>query len=555
MLKQKKLIFYFVVLFLILLSSASTAQIVYEPVNRDIYNFLLRISQRGVIEFNSQIKPVSRMYIAQKLNALSQKSINLTSLERKELEFYKEEFGIELSILKKKPESEAALNSDYSFGKDKYGRFRLFSFSNDLFKINLDPILGYEVGKTNSKNRNHIWNGVSLFGYLSDNIGFSFDFRDNSESGAGIDSAKIFTPVTGVNPKLGKAYEYNEMNVSLSYNWSWGEISVGKGFFRWGYGKDGNIVLSTKAPSFPYFRLDIYPVNWFRFNYIHGWLNSKVIDSSLSYKSLRSSPDFDRSIYRIKYFASHTIILTPLKGLDFSLGESIIYSDRLEYAYLIPIMFFRLADHYLSNMNNNTGDNAQFFFGISSKNHIKNTHLYGSLFIDEIRTSEIFNSAQQKNQFGFTIGGSITDLPINNFTANIEFTKIYPFVYRHFIPTQTYENQGYLMGHWIGDNADLIYASLNYRFIRGLNLKLWYEYIRKGAEGTAEQMYTVPQPPFLFGLRTNYTHIGLDVKYEIIHDLFARAKFQYTKIEKEQENLSFNTESFSEFSFAVFYGL
>ena len=77
-------------------------------------------------------------------------------------------------------------------------------------------------------------------------------------------------------------------------------------------------------------------------------------------------------------------------------------------------MFFRLADHQLSNQVNAAGGNAQFFFAASSKGHIKNTHLYGTLFIDELTLSGLFDSYKQRNQLGFTLGGSVTDLPIDN---------------------------------------------------------------------------------------------------------------------------------------------
>ena len=45
------------------------------------------------------------------------------------------------------------------------------------------------------------------------------------------------------------------------------------------------------------------------------------------------------------------------------------------------------------------------------------------------------------------MGGSIIiDIPLTNSTFTIEYTKIYPFVYQHFIPTDTYENDSYPLG-------------------------------------------------------------------------------------------------------------
>lgn len=106
-------------------------------------------------------------------------------------------------------------------------------------------------------------------------------------------------------------------------------------------------------------RLDINPVEWLSFNYFHAWLNSDVIDTSDLYYT---EHDDLRYSYRNKYLASHTLTIRPTRGLDISLGESIIYSDELEAFYLIPITFFRLADHYLSKQSNSAGSNAQFFF-------------------------------------------------------------------------------------------------------------------------------------------------------------------------------------------------
>lgn len=564
-----KKIIYLILACCILLTSYSPAQTVYELIsNVDIYKFLDRMAQKGVIEFNDNIRPVSRKYIAEKLEELVKSAKGLTSLENEELAFYIKEYGAELGFLDKtkkvKSENEETDSSVVSsvqidklvfFGYDSHDRWRLFSYSSDLFKVNVSPVLGIEIGKNDGSKQTHTWNGVSLYGYLTDRIGFSFYFRDNDESADNVDRTKSFTPQTGVvvAKSTNNSIQYSEVHANISTDWSWGEFTIGKDFLNWGYGKSGLLVLSDKAPSFPFIRLDLHPTDWLRFNFIHAWLSSDVIDSAASYSTYRIG--VTRDVFRNKYLASHTLTLTPLKGLDVSLGESIIYSDKLEISYLMPLMFFRLADHYLSNGNNNAGSNSQFFLGISSRNHLNNTHLYGTWFIDEFTLSGAFDPQQQRNQFGFTLGASVTDLPINNLTLTTEFTRIYPFVYSHYIPTQTYESSSYLMGHWMGYNADLIYGSLNYRFIRGLQATLWAEYIRKGDAGVINQQYEQPQPPFLFGLRNNYTYWGFDIKYEIIHELFVRGKFQSSLVSSEQLNGTFVNNRSNEFSISIYYGL
>ena len=558
-----KRLFLFAFLFsVVLFQSFTLAQIVYEPVGRDIYPFLERLSQKGLIIFDDQVRPVARIYIAEKLLEINSKTDQLTALEKEEAAFYMKDFGLEAEFIRTEKsnsgENHSKLFINY-FGNDQFGRLRLFSYSDSLFKLNASPILGMEIGKNAGSKNTHTWNGVGLYGYIGRGLGFSFDFRDNSETGLTIDKTKQFTPVTGVIVAKQDVnnIQYSETHVTLATNWSWGEVSVGKDFMEWGYGESGKLVMSTKAPSFPFVRLDVHPTDWLRFNYFHAWLNSDMIDSASSYPTYINSiiGDSTRNILRNKFMASHTLTITPVKGLDISLGESIIYSDKLEFAYLIPISFFRLTDHYLSGASNSAGGNAQFFFGLSSRNHIKNTHLYGTLFIDEITIEGLFNSEKQRNQFGFMLGGSITDLPVENLTATLEFTKIYPFVYSHYIPTQLYTNESYDLGDWIGNNADRIYASLNYRFIRGLQGSIWGEYIRKGGSGVAADQYTQPQPPFLFGLRTNYTYFGFDVKYEITHEFFARAKFQSSLTSNEMPQGIFNDITARQFMVSLYYGM
>lgn len=543
--------------FLLFSCSLTLGQVVYEPLHRDVYQYLSRLAQKGIIELNDQIKPISRIYIAEKLAELEDKLNFLTSLEREELSFYKTDYVRELKFTSNEKISEEEL---IIAGRDSAGRMRLFSYSDELFSLNLSPIFGYKIGTRDNAKLTHFWNGIYTYGYLTDHIGVSFDFRDNNESGTTIDKFKVFTPVTGTNEasdiKLAgyspNKVEYTEAKTVITGNWKWGSLSVGKEFFEWGYGEGGKIVLSQKAPSFPFIRLDINPVDWFSFNYIHAWLSSDIIDSSDTYITSFGS---SRLKFRSKYLAAHSLSLKPLKGLTVSLGESVIYSDRLEYLYFIPLMFFKMADHYLSRHNNDIGGNVQLYGSVSSRNHIPNTHLYGTLFIDEITVTNIFNPEKQRNHIGLSLGSSVVDIPVNNLTFTLEFTRIYPFTYKHYIPTTTYESASHVLGHWMGHNADQVFAALEYRFMRGLKAKLWGQFIRKGEDEDITNIYVQPQPPFLFGLRKNYSYFGGSVQYEFIHELFARLEFQTTKSSVQQNDQSFVDKTLNEFYISVYYGL
>jgi hypothetical protein len=543
---------------LLALSSFAFAQVVYEPLHRDVYKFLSRLSQKSVIVFDDQIRPLSRKYIAQKLIEVSEKIIQLTGLEKEELEFYNRDFKFEFDIINNIKIDSTQITI---VGYDAGDRLRLFSYRNNFFSLNLSPILGYKAGSSDDEKLTHFWNGLYTYGYIDKYIGFSFDFRDNLEQGNTIDKHKDFTSITGVDARTDEnivdysatKMEYSGLNAVMATDWSWGSFSIGKDFHEWGYAESGLLVLSQKPPSYGFIRLDIKPVDWLRFNYMHGWLSSGIPDSNSFFYNSAGTISFS---FVDKFIATHSLTVTPTSGLDLTIGESIIYDEELEFVYLMPIMFFRLADHQLSRQLNAAGGNAQFFLSASSRGHLKNTHLYGTLFIDEISINGLFDPETQRYQMGFTLGGSVTDLPIENLTAKVEYTKIYPFVYKHYIQTTDYRSATYSLGHWMGHNADLIYAALNYRVLRSLQVNFWGQYIRKGEDGNVQQQYnTIPQPPFLFGLRKNYSYLGAEIKYEYTHELFAKFNYQTTQSSIQQEDLSFIDTTLNEFYFSVYYGL
>ena len=543
----------FLPILLSLMLASSTAQIVYEPLHSDVYDFLDRLSQQGQVDHDALFKPIPRTYIAEQLEMLEARREHLTALEQQELSYYRREFSQEIDLLQDRQPVAREVGIAWKSGPS---RRRMVSYRDSLFIVNANPIYGISVGRNDGESDSHRWNGVSIFGYLADKLGFSFAFRDNREEGINTDPSKVFSPEGGIVPQIyteSNAFEYSEAHSSIAVGWRWGSAAVGKDFLNWGYGKNGQVVLSQKAPSFPFVRLDIYPTDWLRFNYFHGWLESEVVDSNAVY---RLADGRDRIIYREKFIASHTLTLRPLRGLHFSIGESIVYTDQFEFAYLNPLSFFRLIDHYLSRPNNTAGNNAQLFAAISSRNHIRNTHLYTELFIDDLSIPNIFNKDKQTNFFGWTNGVSVTNLPFNNLTATVEYTRVNPFVYRHFTDTQTYQSSGYNLGHWMGSNADQWYINLNWRILRGLEAEIWGRDIRKGSEGTREQQYRLPHPPFLSGLVELFAETGVQVRYQITHDLAVKGQWQHYSADVFTEpELEIRQERSSEFKFSLYYGL
>ena len=100
--------------YILLFVSSSSAQTVFEPINSGVYEFLDLMAQKGIIQFHDNIKPVSREYIAEKLEQIKEQAVDssqrsaasknkLTEVENEELKFYLKDFGMELSSIQHLP--------------------------------------------------------------------------------------------------------------------------------------------------------------------------------------------------------------------------------------------------------------------------------------------------------------------------------------------------------------------------------------------------------------------------------------------------------------------
>jgi hypothetical protein len=487
----------------------SYSQVVYERHTNEVYQFLARQAQKGVVQWDDLILPISKKKIKQGLDSVQVHIVSLTAIEKRELAYYQQE---------------------YTEGYRK----RIISAGNDDFSIQADPIVTASYLSGSGKDIKTTSTGINLWGRAGKNWGYQFSFQDVNVNGTGLDTSyKGFDAGSNTGPILINNYKKNSQNFTeirghISYEFKNGSISAGQDYLLWGYGENGRIVLSDKAPTYPYIRFDYQPLPWLRFNYTHAWLQSGLMDSSASYTIPTGIYGGVRQVDISKYMASHSIDLRLMKGLNFSFGESVIYNDKLNIGYLVPIMFFKAVDNSIGAGGIQKGSNGQFFFQASSRNQLPKTHLYGTLFIDEIRIADIFNAAKQRNQLGYTLGASITDVGgIRYLTAGVEYTRIRPFVYRNFLPAQNYTNAGYTLGDWMGNNADRIIGVVKYTPLPKLKLQVRYTHIRKGGEGTLDQQYLQPTlPPFLFDFQGTSNELLISASYEYLHRLCLNGYFR-----------------------------
>ncbi|RFM26652.1 capsule assembly Wzi family protein [Deminuibacter soli] len=494
------------------------AQPVWENYRNEIYNYLYRMAQKGLIHFDDIIRPVTREKIGNNLQQLLQQEASLSPVERKELHYYLKEYSNPADTLV------TGGKEVHLFQNDSYGRWRAFSANNKDVAIYADPIAGGAITAGNGESYTERSIGLQFWGKIGKHVGFQFYGRDVTQSGSGRQTLQhAYSPSPGyvLQSDSINRHNYSDIRGSITYQWRNGSISAGQDYLLWGYGINSRLVLSDKSPAYPYLRLDYQPFKWLSFNYTHAWLNSDLLDSGRTYSYGNTAYGGKRNIYISKFMAQHSFTVHPVSGLDFSLGESIVYSDRLDIGYLFPLMFFKVYDNANSNNDLLAGANGQFFFLASARNLIPKTHLYSTLLIDEIKIADVFDKNKSRNQLGYNVGASVTDCFIPYLTLNAEYTRINPFVYRNLNPAQNYTNHSLSLGDWLGSNSDRFIIGASYTPFAKVKCLVQFQATRKGGPGTIDQQYFAePQPPFLFDRQFSTKEWLFQCSYQWIHNLY-----------------------------------
>ena len=493
----------FLILFLFLLINVFPQDVFYHISNSSIYEFLDELANMQVISINSAAKPYSRTFIANKLLEANEKKDLLNNRQQKDLAFFLKDFNKELQ-------------ADKNFDK----RIDLFYYKDSLFTFSVNPILGKKYFFNKNGSVYHRWNGAEAFATIGQHWGFYASLRDNHENEI-LSEDNFLTSRMGANYK-GKN-DFSEMRGGITYSWNWGSFGLIKDHFTWGNNYNGSNIFSGRTPSFAHIRLNLKPSAWFEFNYIHGWLISEVVDSTRSYWFRDGNNMTYRKVYHKKFIAANMFTFTPVKRLNLSFGNSIVYTDLDEYpAYLIPVMFYKSIDHTVNSGIDN--QNSQMFFDISSR-QIKNIHIYTTFFIDEVAIGRMFNPDEHSNFFSTKAGFRLINFPIQNISFTSEYTKTNALAFQHYVPALTFESNRYNMGHYLKDNAKELYFAVQYKPIRGLIIDMSYLHAQKGPDYTVQGNTGRLGLPFMDVVEWENKTITFKARYEIINDAFVFAEF------------------------------
>ena len=540
----------YLLVILLCVSAWGMAQNIPVPLTQvKLYDFLDELLVDGVLVHQTAVRPYSRKQVAQMLSEAQAADSLLNIRQKKDLAFYLNEYALERDTMV----SNYVQYTDHSTYNVSLADPQFSYRSKDnMFKMRLRPILGGNFLMSKKGVIFHRWYGAELQMDIVKHLSIWGSLRDNSWSGDWLSKTYFPTdndrrlgarihygasqlqpalmPIAGVQYKeanYGGDFSDSKGGISL-YAW-WGSISVQRENIRWGDAYHASNILSGRAPAAPMISLQLTPCKWFQFDYFHAWLVSNVVDSTYYYVEETTNGAVRNYRPMNKFMAANMFTFTPIKQLSISFGNSIIYAERsIQAAYFIPIAFYKSLDHLLTKGVRTQNQNSQAFASLSVR-PVEHLHLYGSMFVDEIKFSRFKPSNKENNPLSYLVGFNWSGWPVKGLSLKAEFVRAYFASYIHSIEVLDYTTNSFDMGHYLGDNAQSIYAELAYRPIRGMLIKASYTndtkynsyaYLRNNISAT------IAQKPFDHAIFRNEV-VQLDGVYEVHPNMYMTLTLQY----------------------------
>ncbi|PJF33938.1 MAG: hypothetical protein CUN57_00840, partial [Phototrophicales bacterium] len=183
------------------------------------------------------------------------------------------------------------------------------------------------------------------------------------------------------------------------------------------------------------------------------------------------------------------------------------------------------------------------FLDISSRN-IRNVHLYGTFYIDELKVSRI-TDPNTHNFWSAKGGVSLTNVLVPNLFLRAEYGMSMPITYEHRVPTLTFASNNYNMGFYMRDNSSDLYLSAAYKPIRGMTVSVSYNLAKHGPDYPYVVSDTVSvrvdEHPFMERVIWQKEEYGFHLRYEVVNNTYLFASYLISDITGEPEAVEYYT--------------
>lgn len=351
----------------------------------------------------------------------------------------------------------------------------LIAFERGDFAFSIDPLLNFEYGKDMNETDASWINtrGILVNAKLGKMVSVSSSFYENqamfNDYRRDLVSASAVIPGQG-RPKAYKltGFDYGFANADVSFtpnNHFTFTLGHGKNFIGDGY---RSLLLSDHAFNYPFFRI---VTDFWHIKYVNLWAQFQDISKSHPYGEA----------YDKKWGAFHYLDWSITPWLNVGFFEAVIWQHAdstgvrgFDINYANPVIFMRPVEFSVGSP-----DNA--LMGLNLKMTLFKKHvLYGQLFIDEFKTSNVKADFKHwihpddttiqwgwwANKWAFQAGYKTFDLfGLQHLDLQGEFNYVKPYMYSHLITKQNYGHYNASLAHPLGSNfwESLIFLRYQYK--------------------------------------------------------------------------------------------
>ncbi len=532
------------------------AQVEMAPPSHPVYDFLKRMQLADIIDYNSSQIPISRGEIGKFLVTINNNKSTLTSVDKKFLEDYLNEFEYDLGkqVNSKVSSFVEGWDGKKMFSNDKQKYLYKYLDSNASFFV--DGLWSYSYRKSsgdtlgsNSLSLGEI--GLRFRGTLFNSVGFYLRATNGSKM-SGDDKAVIFGRST--DPRLAAARKFPNEGYFDSFEGylryqtqsNWLALTVGREAFTQGFGYIDKLYFSNNTVPFDVINLKLQ-YKALRYSFTYGGLKGDSLGRDIPNKTI----------------ATHRLDVNFSPKFRMGFWESLVTaSQSFSFSNLNPVSFLISVD-YNDVVNSNPNNNL---FGIDMEiQPAKNLALQGTLLVDELSLGAItkpkeFIAADTK--FGWQLGALWTNaFTIPNLTGALEYTHLDPFVYTHRSLKTTYTNWGMPLGAKLSPNSDEVALKLSYNITQRVRLDLQYQFQRSGEGIVYDSLGNVVinyggninngvgdnypnSTSFLDGNRINRNIVTAFLKIEPLKQFFLELKYVYNDIDNIFQSKKYNNNYF-----------
>ncbi len=254
----------------------------------------------------------------------------------------------------------------------------------------------------------------------------------------------------------------------LAWGGRWAELRLGREDRRWGAGRQGSLFLSDNP--FPLDGISFH----FRTRYIAGaslFAQTQRGPNPPSYIPGEAFPpdSTDQVVPGEAYVAVHRLEIHPPGPFSVGLYEAAAYGGRgIDLGYLNPLAFHVALTQDIADQS---GTDDKKILGLDGRLDLAPLTLYGEFLLDRLVALEV--AEPQGEEAGISSFAQLAGLrwanPFGLAGADLDLEAVHldPQVYFHhdrdvrraFVRDDRL-GEGRLLGHWLGPNADGLYAAL-----------------------------------------------------------------------------------------------